>query len=171
MDKTLPTGTSSGVHFIHDMVGSSPATHPQPRKETRMPEGDPWDNIRPDINSPVRFRMVVPGDTVPIPGYFQYSKRDPFAIRIIFGDNAENVSWIVGRVILTAGIERQTGEGDVRVWPSGTNLVMSLSSSNGTCLLHVNLATVAIFLKATQSLVPPGEEVIDWDYEMERIFT
>ncbi|HST96605.1 MAG TPA: SsgA family sporulation/cell division regulator [Geodermatophilus sp.] len=104
---------------------------------------------------------------------FSYEISDPFAVRITFGDGAEEdgISWLVGRDLLQTGLDRPAGEGDVRLWPSRTSgdvLFLHLRAPSGEALFEVSRGTVAGFLQLTTSVVPFGEEssVLEVDSEL-----
>jgi hypothetical protein len=83
------------------------------------------------------------------------------------------VEWIFARELLTVGIVRKVGDGDVEVWPArddGT-LNIALSSPFGNALFEVPLPPLADFLHRTYQAVPAGEEseFIDIDDELENL--
>ncbi|MEU2974671.1 SsgA family sporulation/cell division regulator, partial [Nocardiopsis alba] len=65
------------------------------------------------------LRLVVPERTaVPLVARLDYSADDPYAIRVAFHTGEDSpVEWIFARELLTVGIVRPVGEGDVRVCP------------------------------------------------------
>jgi hypothetical protein len=100
-----------------------------------------------------------------------YDATDPFAVRIAFGDvgdengivDAEEagIAWLVSRELLQSGLDRPSGEGDVRVWPAhgATDvLFLHLRAPSGEALFELSRATVAGFLRETEALVPTGSE-------------
>src|SRR4051812_35217722 len=76
-------------------------------------------NSSTSVSAELGLRLVVPGrSTVPLLARLEYAADDPYAIRMSFfvGDD-EPVEWIFARELLTVGIVRKVGEGDVEVWP------------------------------------------------------
>jgi len=86
--------------------------------------------------------------------------------------NDEPVEWIFARELLTIGMVRRVGEGDVQVWPARTegeqSLNISLTSPFGQALFEVPLAPLTAFLNRTYELVPAGREsdFMDLDQEL-----
>jgi hypothetical protein len=100
-----------------------------------------------------------------------YDAADPYAVRIAFGDiggrsgvvdpDDGGISWLVSRELLAAGLEGPSGDGDVRAWPahSATDvLFLHLRAPSGEALFELSRATVAAFLRQTETLVPTGTE-------------
>jgi hypothetical protein len=125
------------------------------------------------ISAELSLRLVVPGrTTVPLLATVEYAADDPYAMRIAFhvGDE-EPVEWIFARELLTVGIVRRVGDGDVRVWPAETQdhrlVNIGLSSPFGDALFEVPLAPLADFLHQTYEIVPAGREPEFVDIEAE----
>ena len=126
------------------------------------------------ITCEVGLQLIVP-DRAPVPlvARLDYSVDDPYAIRAAFhvGDD-EPVEWIFARELLTVGIIRETGEGDVRIWPSQDGkermVNIALSSPFGQARFHAQVAPLSEFLHRTYELVPAGQEsdYIDIDVEI-----
>jgi hypothetical protein len=117
--------------------------------------------------SPVTLHLVGPADWTEVPALLCYDAADPFAVRIAFGDVAEGdevddgITWLLSRELLQAGLDRPAGDGDVRLWPArgaGDGLYLHLRAPSGEALFEVSRASVAAFLRGTESLVPLGEE-------------
>jgi hypothetical protein len=113
----------------------------------------------------VQVNLVAPGDgtAVPLPMVLHYDANDPFAVHATFRTGrGEGVSWVFARELLTLGVHRPTGEGDVRVWPSsvqGTEVVyIGLNSPDGEALLQAPAAAVVDFLGRSYAIVPHGSE-------------
>ncbi|MDA2812893.1 SsgA family sporulation/cell division regulator [Nocardiopsis sp. RSe5-2] len=122
------------------------------------------------------LRLVVPDRTsVPLVARLDYTADDPYAIKVAFhtGED-EPVEWIFARELLTVGIVRPVGEGDVQVWPSKSGdertVNIALSSPFGQAQFDAPVAPLAEFLHRTYEIVPAGEEGghIDLDAEIER---
>ena len=79
-----------------------------------------------------------------------------------FTGAAEPVRWTFARQLLTDGVERSVGEGDVRVWPAHTDgdpvVYIALSSPSGRALFEAHLADVVDFLSRSYLAVPTGSE-------------
>jgi Streptomyces sporulation and cell division protein, SsgA len=127
------------------------------------------------VSAELGLRLVVPDrTTVPLLAGLEYAADDPYAIRMAFyvGED-EPVEWIFARELLTVGIVRRVGEGDVEVWPaeSDDTLHIALSSPFGNALFEVPLSPLADFLHRTYEAVPAGREgeFIDIDAELENL--
>ncbi|GLZ05703.1 sporulation-specific cell division protein SsgB [Actinomadura sp. NBRC 104412] len=126
------------------------------------------------VSAELGLRLVVPDrTTVPLLAGMEYAADDPYAIRMAFyvGED-EPVEWIFARELLTVGIVRKVGDGDVEVWPAGSGddtLHIALSSPFGNALFEAPLSPVADFLHRTYEVVPAGREgeFIDIDSELE----
>lgn len=129
------------------------------------------------VSAELGLRLVVPDrTTVPLLATLEYAADDPYAIRMAFhvgGD--EPVEWIFARELLTVGIERRAGDGDVQVWPVGPGddrtLNLALSSPFGNALFEVPLTPIADFLHKTYDIVSAGREseFVDMDDELEHL--
>ncbi|QVQ55157.1 SsgA family sporulation/cell division regulator [Spiractinospora alimapuensis] len=122
------------------------------------------------------LRLVVPGSTtVPLVARLEYTAADPYAVTVAFhvGED-EPVEWIFARELLTVGIVREVGDGDVRVWPSQEdgerNISIALSSPFGHAQFSAPVPPLAEFLHRTYEIVPAGHEgeVVDLDDEIEQ---
>jgi hypothetical protein len=129
------------------------------------------------VSAELGLRLVVPDrTTVPLLATLEYAADDPYAIRMAFYvGNDEPVEWIFARELLTVGIVRRVGEGDVQVWPashdSERTLNLSLSSPFGNALFEAPLAPLADFLHRTYDIVPAGQEseFVDLVTELENL--
>jgi sporulation and cell division protein SsgA len=125
------------------------------------------------ISAELALRLVVPDrTTVPLFATVEYAANDPYALRVAFHvGNAEPVEWIFARELLTVGMARMAGDGDVQVWPGRTDgnrlLHIGLSSPFGDALFEAPLAPLADFLHRTFEIVPPGRETEFVDIEAE----
>ncbi|WP_019634117.1 SsgA family sporulation/cell division regulator [Actinomadura atramentaria] len=134
-------------------------------------------NSSTSVSAELGLRLVVPDRaSVPLLAGLEYAADDPYAIRMAFyvGDD-EPVEWIFARELLTVGIVRRVGDGDVEVWPAGPEdddtLNLALSSPFGDALFEVPLSALAEFLHRTYRAVPAGREsdFIDIDAELENL--
>lgn len=129
------------------------------------------------VSAELGLRLVVPDrTTVPLLATLEYAADDPYAIRMAFHvGNDEPVEWIFARELLTVGIERKAGDGDVQVWPAGPDndrtLHLALSSPFGNALFDVPLTPMADFLHKTYDIVAAGREseFVDLDAELEHL--
>jgi len=103
----------------------------------------------------------------------RFDPSDPYAVHVGFRTGGDEVvEWTFARQLLTDGVSRAVGEGDVQVWPShaeGTAVVcLSLCSPSGRALFEVPLAELVEFLSATYVAVPTGTEsdFVDLDAEL-----
>jgi hypothetical protein len=125
------------------------------------------------ISAELALRLVVPGrTTVPLLATVEYAASDPYALRVAFHvGNDEPVEWIFARELLTLGMARMVGDGDVQVWPGRTDgnrlLNIGLSSPFGDALFEAPLAPLADFLHRTFEIVPAGRETEFVDIEAE----
>lgn len=122
------------------------------------------------------LRLVVPDSTaVPLVAQVDYTADDPYAIKVAFhtGED-EPVEWIFARELLTVGIVRPVGEGDVRVWPSTDDeertINIALSSPFGQAQFDASVSPLAEFLHRTYEIVPAGQEAdyVDLDSEIQQ---
>jgi len=121
-------------------------------------------------SSPVTLQLVGPTSWTEVPAQLLYDVADPYAVRIAFGEVAEDdtaadpdgaITWLLSRELLQAGLERPAGDGDVRLWPAKAAadvLYLHLRAPSGEALFEVSRASVAAFLRQTEALVPWGEE-------------
>ncbi|TDQ51623.1 SsgA family sporulation/cell division regulator [Actinorugispora endophytica] len=126
--------------------------------------------------SELGLRLIVPDRAaVPLAARLDYTADDPYAIKVAFhvGED-EPVEWIFARELLTVGIVRAVGEGDVRVWPSKDDgertINISLSSPFGHAQFDAQVSPLAEFLHRTYEIVPAGQEgdYVDLDAEIEQ---
>ena len=132
-------------------------------------------NARPDmVSAELELRLVVPGSaSLPVMADMRYDGSDPYAVHVAFHTgNTDVVKWTFARQLLTDGVTRPVGEGDVQVWPSHTSgrpvVCLSLSSPSGRALFEIPLADLVEFLTKTYAAVPTGSEsdFVDVDAEL-----
>jgi hypothetical protein len=122
-------------------------------------------------SSPITLQLVGPQSWTEVPALLCYDPTDPFAVRIAFGDVGDEndlvdvdeagIAWLVSRELLQSGLDRPSGDGDVRVWPAhgATDvLFLHLRAPSGEALFELSRATVAAFIRQTEALVPSGSE-------------
>lgn len=109
---------------------------------------------------------------VTVPARLRYGSDDPYAVTFAFHTGTESpVTWTFARDLLADGLLRPTGDGDIRLWPSGAGrpavLNLALSSPAGRARLAAPLRVVTDWLTHTYQLVPAGRETDDLDVEAE----
>ena len=122
-------------------------------------------------SSPITLQLVGPQSWTEVPALLCYDAADPFAVRIAFGDVGDatdlvdaddaGIAWLVSRELLQSGLDRPSGDGDVRLWPAHAAtdvLFLHLRAPSGEALFELSRATVAAFLRQTEALVPTGTE-------------
>jgi len=123
---------------------------------------------------PLTLRLADPHSPAEILALFSYDARDPFAVSITFGytgpDTEERITWLVGRDLMRAGLDRPAGDGDVRLRPTAATgvLLLHLRAPTGEALMELSRTALATFVAGTETLVPFGTEemVIDFDHEL-----
>lgn len=103
------------------------------------------------------------GSTLPVRADLHYDPRDPYAVRVAFHTGGpEVVEWTFARELLTEGVSRASGEGDVQVWPSSDDgrpiVYLALSSPSGRALFETGMDELVGFLTRTYVAVPTGSE-------------
>src|SRR5204862_7448596 len=130
---------------------------------------------RPDAGTaPTELRPAGAGSpSLPVAADITYDRGDPYAVRVAFPTGgADIVEWTFARSLLTDGVTRPVGEGDVQVWPShsaGKPVVcISLSSPSGRALFESPLGDLVEFLTKSDAVVPTGSEseTVDVDAEL-----
>ena len=129
-----------------------------------------------DFSKDLEISLVsAEGTGVPCRAELTYSKEDPFAVSMHFYQTPEKHSWVFARDLLWEGLSCYSGLGDVVVEPTGENeLVINLSSPNGTASVLADKLSIAEFLQGTAALVPYGQEsemfVKDLDEKLANFF-
>lgn len=126
------------------------------------------------IRTQLALALVLPGAApLRVLATVSFEPDDPYAVHVAFRTGAEEVvEWTFARQLLTDGVTRAVGEGDVAVWPSHSGgapvICLSLSSPSGRALFEVPLAELIEFLGATYAVVPTGaeSEFVDLDSEL-----
>ncbi len=112
--------------------------------------------------------VLSPECSTPVAARLTYRTDDPFAVHMDFHlGTSSTVHWVFARELLTEGVFRPCGQGDVRVWPTRagarTLLCLALSSPDGDVLLEAPAGPVSAWLERTMRVVPPGEECSEAD--------
>lgn len=102
-----------------------------------------------------------------IPVRLYFDQDDPSILTVTFLNGAEEVPWQIGRELISDGLEKPSGTGDVVVSPtrSDNRIAIHLSTPSGRASIMFDKQVLDSFLKATYALVPPGSEFesLDWD--------
>jgi hypothetical protein len=123
----------------------------------------------------VDLRLIAPGDEgLRLTATLRYQPSDPYAVEATFRAGDEAISWVLGRDLLSEGLTKVSGEGDVRVWPTvdlgesdekSRVVMLQLSSPDGRALLAAPAEEVGAFLAETYQVVAPGDEGDHLDIE------
>ena len=140
------------------MFGTSPVG-------TSVVVSDMASRSTPGYFCPLTLQLIGSRSWTDVPAVLGYNPTDPYAVQISFGEvgsTAEGgISWLLGRELLRSGLDRPSGEGDVRIWPSHNAadvLFLHLQAPSGEALFELSRGTVAAFLRQTDAMVPPGAE-------------
>ncbi len=126
------------------------------------------------VSAELEVHLIVPGaPRLPVHATLHYDVADPYAVRISFriARDGDAVAWTFARQLLTDGVTRPAGEGDVRTWPGsgedGQLVCLSLTSPSGSALFELPVPEVVEFLTLTYAAVPTGDESGYVDLEAE----
>jgi hypothetical protein len=124
------------------------------------------------VSTGLTMRLVVDGDAeIPVPTTLRYDATAPFTATAVFHTSEGDVTWVLGRELLSDGLRGAVGHGDVTVWPAqhGSDAVVriALSSPSGNAVLEAERRDVVTFLRATFVVVPPGAEMDTQDVDAE----
>ena len=127
------------------------------------------------VTAEIELRLIVPGGpSLPVMADLRFDSNDPWAVRVAFQTGGEGdgiVEWMFARQLLTDGIAKACGEGDVRVWPAlrGTERVVNLAmaSPSGSALFEIDRDSLVEFLQQTYLAVPTGHESASIDLDAE----
>ncbi|WP_037609905.1 SsgA family sporulation/cell division regulator [Streptacidiphilus rugosus] len=119
----------------------------------------------------VHLRLIVSSESsMPVPTELRYYRNDPFAVHVDFHTRQDTASWVFSRSLLTEGLNKPVGGGDVRVWPSRSHgqgvVCIALSSPEGEALLEAPRRAIASFLRRTEQVVPLGDEATQIDFDL-----
>ncbi|MFD4640667.1 SsgA family sporulation/cell division regulator [Lentzea sp. NPDC058436] len=111
------------------------------------------------------FDFVRPdGSTAPVETELIYQAEDPFAVTMRFRSGGKVATWVMGRDLLAEGLGMKAGDGDVRLRPlSSRVLLLELVSDRHMTVFRLPWDTLRNFLDAAYRLVPPGSERFDAD--------
>ncbi|CAM5358868.1 MULTISPECIES: SsgA family sporulation/cell division regulator [Streptomyces] len=135
------------------------------RPAGRSPVAGPSETVRHDV-----WVWLAPTGTrrIAVRAHFDYDRADPCAVRVSFClPHQRQVTWIFARDLLADGLYFPVGAGDIRIapdgGPAGNNTRITLTPPSGAAVIQVRRASVRDFLRATERLVPRGQEEIDID--------
>jgi hypothetical protein len=94
-----------------------------------------------------------------------YGRSDPYAVWFIIGESKDPPAWVVARDLVAAGCASPSGDGDVRIWPVGPQLVVRLESPEGRFVFALPRSQVDRFLTATFREVRQGREAVGLDVD------
>lgn len=119
----------------------------------------------------VTVRASVPDEpSVPLPAKLRYDSTDPYAVCLSLGvPPTATVDWVFARSLLSEGLRRPVGGGDVLVIPRHRchpdSVRILVRSPAGAALLEIAESAVTAFLEGTHLLVPPGTEELHIDLD------
>ncbi|MEV7611754.1 SsgA family sporulation/cell division regulator [Streptomyces sp. NPDC089799] len=126
------------------------------------------------IEQAVEARLVATAPKVEtVPVTLRYDRSDPFALHMAFPAPATlegiEVSWTFARDLLTTGLDRPAGHGDVRVRPyGGGRTVVEFHAPEGVAIVLMDTVALRRFLDRSCTVVPPGMEhlYLDMDHSL-----
>lgn len=92
---------------------------------------------------------------------------DPYAVKATIRSQSRVVVWAWSRDLLTEGLTRATGAGDVRVEPVDRYVSIHLRTPCGTARLLLSGEFLKTFLDRTYAITPAGTEYDGVDCETE----
>ncbi|WP_020573644.1 SsgA family sporulation/cell division regulator [Actinopolymorpha alba] len=104
------------------------------------------------------------GAALKLTAELRYDAADPYAVDAVFHTGEpRGVRWVFARDLLSEGLFRPSGDGDVHVSPlvdeSGQAIVLiELRSPDGEAVLHAPADGLAAFLQSTYAIIAPGQE-------------
>lgn len=109
------------------------------------------------------------GEPVPVNTRWTYRADEPFALTVAFAtERGRWVEWIFARDLLIAGLESESGEGDLRVAPHPLDedvLLLEIRSPSGRATFELDRDDTEDFLAHTLELVPAGTESTRFDID------
>ncbi|MEV1076972.1 SsgA family sporulation/cell division regulator [Streptomyces sp. NPDC050211] len=105
-----------------------------------------------------------------LPAELRYDSTDPYAVCLSLGWTATGtVDWVFARSLLSEGVSRPVGVGDVLVIPPHRchrhSVRIIVRSAAGSAALDIAASAVAAFLAHTDRVVPPGTEGLHIDLD------
>lgn len=114
--------------------------------------------------------VVADAPPVPLPAELRYDTADPYAVCLSLGGAPTGtVDWVFARSLLSEGLKRPVGVGDVLVSPRHgrrrNSVRIVVRSVTGAAALDLPTAAVIAFLAHTDRIVPPGAEGLHIDMD------
>lgn len=112
----------------------------------------------------VVVRVVVTNEPpIPLPAELRYDRTDPYAVRLSLGrPSTGTVDWVFARSLLSEGLSRPVGVGDILLTPPHRchrhSVRIVIRSAAGAAVLDVAASAITAFLEQTAMVVPPGAE-------------
>jgi hypothetical protein len=108
-----------------------------------------------------------------IPSEVTWDPNDPICLAIVFHDRNGATKWTFARDLIAIALEwGKAGDGDVQVeCITGIDISLTLTSDTGSITVIAESKPIAKFLDKTYSLSPRGEERIDVDSAIEKLFS
>ncbi|WP_171118139.1 MULTISPECIES: SsgA family sporulation/cell division regulator [Streptomyces] len=105
-----------------------------------------------------------------LPAELRYDRTDPYAVCLSLGATSTGtVDWVFARSLLSEGLHKPVGVGDVLVIPRHRchrySVRVVVRSTAGAALLDISAPAVTAFLRQTDLLVPPGTEGLHVDLD------
>lgn len=128
------------------------------------------------VTTEMDLKLVLTAErSVTVLALMDYSAHEPYSVRATFRTSDGDVNWVFAREILSEGLRKPAGDGDIAVWPSKSNdadvLCISLSSPSGQALMEAPREDIENFLMRTYTVVPAGTEsgMMDIDLLIDRL--
>ncbi|POX46725.1 SsgA family sporulation/cell division regulator [Streptomyces sp. Ru72] len=114
--------------------------------------------------------VVAQEPPVPLPAELRYDPTDPYAVCLALGGaSTGTVDWVFARDLLSEGLSRPAGVGDVLVIPRHEghrhSVRIVVRSTAGAAALDLAASAVTAFLAHTDRVVPPGTEGLHIDLD------
>lgn len=128
------------------------------------------------VSTQMDLNLVLTAErTVTVCALLDYAVDEPYSVRATFRTSEGDVRWVFARDLLSDGLTKPAGDGDIAVWPSRTRdrdvLCISLSSPSGSALMEANRSDIEDFLARTYQVAPVGAEsaFLDIDELIDRL--
>jgi hypothetical protein len=128
------------------------------------------------VTTEIAMNLVLTADrSVTVLALLDYSAHEPYSVRATFRTSEGDVRWVFARDLLSDGLIKPAGDGDIAVWPSknsnGDVFCLSLSSPSGQALMEAPREDIEDFLARAYAVVPAGYEssMIDIDTLIDQI--
>ncbi|TDT94163.1 sporulation and cell division protein SsgA [Streptomyces sp. 846.5] len=114
--------------------------------------------------------VVADAPSISLPAELRYDRTDPYAVCLSLGEaSTGTIDWVFARSLLSEGLSRPVGVGDVLVIPPHHchrhSLRIVVRSTAGAAVLDIGAAAATAFLEQTNMVVPPGTEGLHIDLD------